>query len=938
MRSTVVLLSIGMCMVLVPLAAWGASAPPVEEGFDMRVDGSTVTLASSSFRYCLDTAKGLRAVSWENLLTGTRVSLGEGDEMGLDLDTADARIWIERLPAEVLIPAEARDKPLSLTMGGFGIYDYRFMQVRLNGHVVGVRDAPQRWREPLVTDLGPASAFHEYVRFGDTNALETELGGFVDRSPRLETLDPRGTRELPVSIQWPANFEKYLTVGEPHETPAWEVVDCSQGQRGESQEAVFTLSATGLPLTATVTYRWQPDSPILRKSVEIHNAGATARRLLHVRLGDYATDAKVSDGERGFPVYLQDAFFASVAHPAGWATGQNGRVLMRQFPGVMLEPEATFSCFDVVMGVTPAGGAKNGFVSHIRERMRRVVRGHGQPRAIFSNFGSWPLEPSNFSNPRFSQNSEEDVLRSLGQLAESRKVTGPLFDTCSVDFWHDHAGDFKQFDPAYFPDGFSRIREALRDLNITPGVWISTNYAGWGLGDNPEFDPCRMPPGNAHCVAAQPYRGALVSGLEHQIRENGVRQVKVDGLYGNCDSPDHGHLPGIYSTEAQFCAMVDAYERWDRANPDVFIMLYWGSRSPWWLLWADTLFDPGIMIEASSPAENPTPYARDSVTVGLDQAQWYCDEVPVLGKDSLGIWLSDWWWNSSIGKERWQEGFVMDLCRGSLLAQVWSNQDWLPDDELRHLADFIHLLKARPDCFGNPKFIVGNPWDNEPYGYCCSNGRRAFVALNNCVWRDTTIGLTLDSRWGMPDGGRWDLYRWYPDPARLQDGMESLPAEVSIHMKPFEVILLEAVPDGEPPTLDRDFQVCPLHPDTNGASGAVDITVRTAHGENGTKVQVSGQLPGAPTGGTLVVSVSMSREGRAAMVGDIGQHVHAAGTLDGDDVTLEPVLGTLTYPACWQAWRMRVTPSDRTVPFGVDITADVDSSTVFAPAAYFIAD
>ena len=27
---------------------------------------------------------------------------------------------------------------------------------------------------------------------------------------------------------------------------------------------------------------------------------------------------------------------------------------------------------------------------------------------------------------------------------------------------------------------------------------------------------------------------------------------------------------------------------------------------------------------------------------------------------------------------------------------------------------------------------------------------------------------TLNSAWGLPDGQTWDLYRWYPDPARLQ--------------------------------------------------------------------------------------------------------------------------------------------------------------------------
>jgi hypothetical protein len=58
-------------------------------------------------------------------------------------------------------------------------------------------------------------------------------------------------------------------------------------------------------------------------------------------------------------------------------------------------------------------------------------------------------------------------------------------------------------------------------------------------------------------------------------------------------------------------------------------------------------------------------YARDSITQKLDQAQWYSSDVPVLGKDSLGVWLSDWGWNSSVGKERRQEGFVMDICRAS---------------------------------------------------------------------------------------------------------------------------------------------------------------------------------------------------------------------------------------------------------------------------------
>ncbi len=151
---------------------------------------------------------------------------------------------------------------------------------------------------------------------------------------------------------------------------------------------------------------------------------------------------------------------------------------------------------------------------------------------------------------------------------------------------------------------------------------------------------------------------------------------------------------------------------WMRSVRDVFLMGYWGYRSPWWLLHADTLFDSGMGIEAASPSDQPAAYARDSVTQKLDQAQWRAvqvGDVPVLGKDSLGVWLSDWGWNSQIGKERWENGFVMDICRGSLLAQPWSDAAWLSPPERKQMAEFIALLKARPECFGNPRFILGDP-------------------------------------------------------------------------------------------------------------------------------------------------------------------------------------------------------------------------------------
>jgi len=68
----------------------------------------------------------------------------------------------------------------------------------------------------------------------------------------------------------------------------------------------------------------------------------------------------------------------------------------------------------------------------------------------------------------------------------------------------------------------------------------------------------------------------------------------------------------------------------------------------------------------------------------------------------------------------------MDMCRGSMLAQPWSDASWLSPDERKQMAEFIALLKGQPGCFRNSRFVLGNPWKGEPYGYVCSNGKRAF--------------------------------------------------------------------------------------------------------------------------------------------------------------------------------------------------------------------
>lgn len=963
-------------------------------------EGTDLALHSPHFVFRLDTARGLRAVSWENRLAGRTLRLGNGHEFACDLDAAERRIsiagWkgIDSQPGHpapnaergyragffrpefddskwsgmlspslfwhhqdaryywarthLFLPADCARRELTLVLGGLGLFDFQFMRLFVNGHAVGVRRARKRWNEP-----GRFPLASRHLRFGQDNLIALQLAGYVTRTRRLDELDPQRSRKLPMRSCWPAQFEQYLVVGKASRPAAWSVARCRVERQGKKGEARFDLRAQKLELAARVTYRWSANQPTLHKFVEITNASSRETRLLSVRLGDYATAARVSEGEQGFPVYLDDQFFATLAHPAGWATGEDGRVRLRQFPGQRLAPGRTFRCMEMVLGVAPAGEARNGFLAHVRSRMRRVVRGHDKPLAIFEPFGSWPCQGFLSTEP-----TEAILLDNLRQVARGQKESGCHFDFYSIDFWCDSKGDLRRADPKRFRHQFDKLRRVLASLGTRPGLWIDSSMTYWSIGDNPvvqptlTHDPAYGTERPTLCRATEPVRSMYAKAFRHHLRANGVRLVKFDNLSAICHNPHHNHLPGVYSTEAIMDGVIETLRELDAECPDVFLMLYWGHRSPWWLLDADTLFEPGVEIEAAHPGSSPTRFVRDSITQGLDQAQWWCKDVPPLGKDSLGVWLSDWGWNSSVGRERWQEAFVMDMCRGSLLAQPWSDQRWLNPPQRQRMAEFIALLKAAPGCFANPRFILGNPWRDEPYGYCCTDGERTFLALNNCCWKDSVVDVAsiVSARSGPPlaHARSHDVYRWHPKPARLTGDT------TRIALRPFEVVLLEIVPAGRAPSLPRRFATAPMprafREPTCRIKPGISVPRRTVPLrlpiENEPKkplppkrvLRVTGQTPVSRRGGELVVTARLRRGSTACLLKNTGSYFAAEGTLARRRATWTPVVREQTYPAAWQAWRAHARAADKDLAWELTVTAGLPHDVRIAWDCYFVPD
>ena len=117
------------------------------------------------------------------------------------------------------------------------------------------------------------------------------------------------------------------------------------------------------------------------------------------------------------------------------------------------------------------------------------------------------------------------------------------------------------------------------------------------------------------CLASEPYFSILRDALLDHIRHHNLRFFKLDVGSYYCNSTSHHHLPGKYSTEAAYDAVIEIGRRTREAAPDIYIMWYWGIRSPFFALHGDSIFESRIAMEAASTGDYPALYFRDAVTL-----------------------------------------------------------------------------------------------------------------------------------------------------------------------------------------------------------------------------------------------------------------------------------------------------------------------------------
>jgi hypothetical protein len=849
--------------------------------------------------------------------------------------------------ARVELPSTARDKEVVLNLGGYDETDWHEYWIYVNGANVGRRTAAGRWRSPGKFQISPGSPAYATLRFGSgstntvavrTRSYDRRYGGLSDDILDRHMFDP-------------VLHDQFLTVGEPYLiVDDFETVGASHRDGGANSSLSVKLTSPSSKIQAELHY--ELDGAIRRKWANIQNTSADPILLLDINLDTFKVDGVIADGGYGYPLTIDDQVFAAVEHPSGFNRWQDDTVQVTHFPGRWLKPGETWRSHNAIVGVGPERQANRQFLDYLEARGVRK----NKILALYDPFGitaftdgmSWALN--------------NDQNSGTLDLLEKWQKRGVKFDYYIPDMSLDTTADLKRFRLFSFPEGPGEMVQHIRNLGMKFGQWFCVTAGSWSNGRNPKMAPSLMPSpvpspfatfrngylagmwGNVGslCVASEPYFSTLHDAVLYHIQENHVELVKFDVGDYYCNSTQHGHLPGKYSTEESFNRLLAIARAARAANPAVFIHWYWGIYSPFIALDGDVIFDIRISMEAASTGDYPALFFRDAVTQALDQATQYARWVPPRNHDSLGVWLANNWWGNQMGTVRWQESLVMDLARGNLLfPQVWGDLNNFEDHDVDFLARIQQLVKTNEPVFLTRRYTIGDAWQDDIYGYSYFQGGHGFIFLNNVSFDSRPIKLKLGEQIGLRSGqGNLELQMHHPQQVALtKSGTRSFTAgdEIQIQLLPFEVAMIEVGPDAGAasnlPTreLMESTARYSYAPALREISGPEDLEIHFAdakmlEGRGYTRnfKAFEGTLPAYPEGRHhLALVCTFTRDGRKWRQSQMNELVQAIAKV-GDTVvefTTTPDFRQVSNNQ-WNSWIVFSTPlpasfAGRTIQFGV---------------------
>jgi len=621
---------------------------------------------------------------------------------------------------------------------------------------------------------------------------------------------------LPVSLCSP-RFSFESGTAQTSFCPVSANVSFESGAKIEVACKPIELSDTGI-LKVVMILQWSPQENVLRKWARFRIDKRQKPLLLEEVIFDELDIKgknvdfkcyKQYEKQQSYPVFLE-GIFLGIEFPVAATRIENEKVILAYYPGLTVQPGRWYETRKAVYGITSQGQQKAAFE-------RYIAHHHPRPRDIHVNYNSWWTSSIPFT--------EEEILSLMDTFEKNLYIPyGVSLDSFTIDLGWSNKESIWQIDPKLFPQGFSNLHNKVNQMQANLGLWISPSAQyGQALDSNwaqqHGYETYKLNWVMNHsvrvcCLAGKRYADEFGKQLVDMVSHFGIRQLKLDGLLYECPESDHGHAPGIYSSDATVTSLIKIFEKVRQVAPDVWLEACFRQRpSPWWLFYVNSL--TASYGDDAPYGRIPAPVYRESYTTARDYFNLMGTQnlpLPIAGQNVLGIihQTNDPFLNDG----------VTSLMRGHPFVPLYFNPAYMNPRRWQHLAQLIKWARANswlfehtvpllpcawqqgdlPE-FGSSKFVASKgQMPRQPYGYAHwdDNHKRGFICLRNPFIIPQSYSLELGEAIGIKKQIK-NLFAFsiYPE-VRLYGKNLNTGAKLEISLAPYETLVLSLGPEAPP--------------------------------------------------------------------------------------------------------------------------------------------
>jgi hypothetical protein len=499
--------------------------------------------------------------------------------------------------------------------------------------------------------------------------------------------------------------------------------------------------------------------------------------------------AQVTGTVDGCPVAGKMTFYG-VEHPLSINRVETGHVRCFLPRGAAIEPGENVAC-SLVVGFTRPGQLRRDFLVYLERERAHPYRPflHYNSSFDFSFFG-----PSGYLYSKYDEADALNVIHIFGEeLSVKRgvKLDSFLFDDGWDDrktLWHFNSG---------FPNGFAPLQQAAAQYGAAPGIWLSP-LGGYGADAFKERIKYGQEQGyeiqnGGFSLAGPKYYEGFRGLCVELVKKYGINQFKFDGIIMDANDRTGAGL-------RDFDAMLKLIAELRSLKPDIFFNVTEGTwPSPFWLLHADSIWrggnDDGFVLGTAPERERWISYRDNDVHDNeIGRSHLYpinslMETGIIYAKQAFGLNYD----TNNILKSEIRAFFG----NGTQLQEMYITPSLMTAQNWDDLAEAAKWSRANSDTLVDTHWVGGAPVKGQVYGWAAWSPKKGILTLRNPSAKAAEINIDPAKVFELPEGTaqHYTIVNPFPD-QRLEATKLHAGEETTFKLKPFEVLTIEALPDG----------------------------------------------------------------------------------------------------------------------------------------------